>query len=262
MNLNEDSIIELYNKGFSSIYISKLFNISKATVLRRLKDNNIDRRKRKYILNESFFKKYNLNNSYWAGFIAADGNITKNCLSIELSKIDKEHLKKIKTDICFNGKLYSRNRIKNNKIYKYNSIHIHSKQVVDDLKNNFNIISNKSLIIKPPKIKNKKLICNYIRGYFDGDGSISFDKSFKLTFTCGSFIFLKWVKNNLKKFLKIGNPKIYDKKKNCYVLSFHGNRQVKIIMSWLYKDCNNNFLYRKRKFYNYYMEANNGYLSN
>ena len=51
-----------------------------------------------YNKNHDFFTVPNKLNSYWAGFIAADGCVTgKHILAIKLSEKDKEHLQKIAT---------------------------------------------------------------------------------------------------------------------------------------------------------------------
>ena len=56
--------------------------------------------RRKYNLNDSFFSHENLtiDSCYWAGFIAADGNIAKNKkqITISLQHDDKTHLIKFK----------------------------------------------------------------------------------------------------------------------------------------------------------------------
>lgn len=44
-------------------------------------------------------------------------------------------------------------------------------------------VPNKSLILKPPKIDNE-LINHFIRGYFDGDGCVSFNSKTKVYAVC------------------------------------------------------------------------------
>ena len=50
--------------------------------------------KRKHKLNDNYFESYTLENCYYAGFIAADGNIDKNLkkITITLSNKDKGFL--------------------------------------------------------------------------------------------------------------------------------------------------------------------------
>lgn len=47
-----------------------------------------------YKINENYFENIdNKNKAYWLGFIAADGNVYGNKLSIELNSKDEGHLK-------------------------------------------------------------------------------------------------------------------------------------------------------------------------
>jgi len=96
-----DKIIEMYKSGVSSTEIAKLLRISKAKILETLHINNVEMRpkaaSRKYGLNENSFSKITLESCYWAGFIAADGNIYNKYLSIELNNIDEKHLQKFRT---------------------------------------------------------------------------------------------------------------------------------------------------------------------
>lgn len=107
--------------------------------------------------------------AYWLGFIAADGNIRKDLLtcSIELKASDREHL--VKFAKCFNN-YYGVKDI--DRQLPSAKIIISSKQCCLDLLQ-YGITPTKSLTLKV----NMDLIPldlqrHYIRGYFDGNGSI------------------------------------------------------------------------------------------
>lgn len=106
---------------------------------------------------------------YWAGFIAADGNISdKNDLYVCLHHDDKNHLEKL---LNF---LKSNHAISEN-TDKYNRAQIGlrlPKQLAEVLKTNFNIVPRKSLIYELPNIIDSNNFRHYVRGYFDGDGCI------------------------------------------------------------------------------------------
>jgi len=128
----------------------------------------------RYQKNHNFFKNKNPLNSYWAGFIAADGNVSTrgNTLTIALSAKDKEHLHRLSSLLSEDYSLREENRSLNDKIYKTFSFSLSSKQWKDDLKRNWNITPAKSLTLKFPELdslENKKA---FICGYIDGDGSI------------------------------------------------------------------------------------------
>lgn len=123
---------------------------------------------RKYICNDNYFSTLTQQNSYWGGFIAADGNIDKynNRLTISLAIKDKIMLERFLSDLNSNYKIY----------YSNNSgcIIVSSKQIVNDLKHHFNITPAKSYTLQPPNLIELKLIDSYIIGLIDGDGSIGF----------------------------------------------------------------------------------------
>lgn len=77
-------------------------NVSLETLRKFFIKHNIQYCKRqKYTCNHHFFSKDNEASFYWAGFIAADGNVEKrsNRIKIELALVDIQHLHKFKTDV-------------------------------------------------------------------------------------------------------------------------------------------------------------------
>jgi len=135
---------------------------------------------KKYSVNNNFFKDINQENSYWAGFIGADGTIygDTNVVAIKLQARDVEILEELKLVTNFTGniKVYERYTIGPD-IRKTCSINICGvPNWIKDLNNNFNVIPNKSLILQPPNL-NKECSLAYIKGYIDGNGSISLSKT-------------------------------------------------------------------------------------
>lgn len=136
--------------------------------------NPRSRKKRKYYVNDDFFKIPNMLNSYWGGFIAADGyirciNRDNISLSIMLSTKDLSHLQSLCVDMNTNKPIHM--GTSNEK--PVCSLTIASKQICEDLEINYNIIPRKSLVLEPPSLHNKEMIDSYIRGYIDGDGSVT-----------------------------------------------------------------------------------------
>ena len=117
-----------------------------------------------------FFKQIDTEEkAYWLGFIAADGNIAKDfsCCSIELKQSDFEHLQKFAK--CFDN-YYTVKKCKRE--YPSAKILITCKQCCYDLQQ-YGITPNKSLTLQVAADKIPlDLQIHYIRGYFDGDGSI------------------------------------------------------------------------------------------
>lgn len=125
------------------------------------RDSNLGR---KYSVNKKFFSRITDVSAYWAGFIAADGNVRKNRLTIGLAPLDAEHLRQFRRDIEYNGPLSEDS--------KRIVITICCQEIVDDLRRNFSIVERKSLILRPPEGLRERHVKAFIRGLIDGDGSI------------------------------------------------------------------------------------------
>ena len=136
-----------------------------------------------YSHNENFFSSDTPESFYWAGFIAADGCITKQKKSssvklyIGLSVKDEQHLNRFKEAIEYTGpikfvdSLYS-NRTKISKQVRV-SITITNTETINGL-NRFGIGFRKSLTYDLPDcIKRHPFLNHFLRGYFDGDGCVS-----------------------------------------------------------------------------------------
>ena len=152
------------------------FPVSKRTIKKVLiEDFNINtRRKNRYVLNENFFDKIDAEEkSYILGFIAADGYVDDNTNNIKIFSNDLDILEKIKQAIEFTGDIRAtlKGGFENSKegycidftsynIRKaLNKLGIHSKKSLT-----FNIIPQQI----PDQLKR-----HFLRGYFDGDGSIT-----------------------------------------------------------------------------------------
>lgn len=243
-----------YKDGNTIQNTANKFCVSPSTIIKNFENSGYPRNRcgpeRKISLNDDTFAIPNVSNCYWAGFIAADGNVQQNQLSICLKLDDLKHLEKFKNYLSLIGtKVF----IKSN---KFCIIRFRSDSIINDLKNNFNIIPNKSLILQPPKLINDNLARHYIRGYFDGDGCVSKNSNTgNLSFEIysGSQAILKWMLQKIRHNLNIGKKIKLNKKVNTYRLSFCGNQQVPTLVAWLYEDCGNNFLERKKiKFESFY----------
>jgi len=127
-----------------------------------------------YQKNNNFFNIKAPLNSYWAGFIAADGNVSSkgNELKISLSYKDAEHLRKLSNLLSEDYSLREDERRLNGQSYKIISFGLSSKQWKRDLERNWNITPAKSLTLKFPEFKNIENKKAFICGYIDGDGSI------------------------------------------------------------------------------------------
>lgn len=114
----------------------------------------------------NIFKEINYESAYILGFYWADGNLTNNSLDIEIQEQDKYLLDKFNEIICNSkNKIYRRDR--NNSIC-YRLV-ITNKNIAASLRELGYGNKNNRII---PKI-DEEYIYSFIRGYFDGDGSVS-----------------------------------------------------------------------------------------
>ncbi len=132
-----------------------------------------------YSLNEDYFKIWNNNMAYVLGFIASDGCIGVNeykdgsrikkkyVLTFNLQESDVKLLEDIKSEFSYEGNV---RRYRNNNGSYYCTLRIHSKKIIKDLQS-IGIHERKSLDLTLPKIPTEYQL-DFIRGYFDGDGSI------------------------------------------------------------------------------------------
>jgi hypothetical protein len=127
--------------------------------------------KKVYKQNPIFFLEEVKEVYYTAGFIAADGNVSKDgsMLQIKIQQADKIILEKIKEYAEATNPIH---------VYEDNmcSLRLNNYFWVQDLSTRFNIVPNKSLILEPPNFdlntKNPELVKSFIVGYVDGDGGI------------------------------------------------------------------------------------------
>lgn len=166
-----------------------------------------------YSCNEQFFSIPNIINSYFAGYLAADGYITKDfTVGVECKIDDRALLDNFKHATQSTYPIYIRDRgeikgFKDSRIYirQPNAVFKITwiKQWVNDLQTNWNIYPKKSLNIQPPNLVNSEYIAAYIIGYFDGDGHVGItkDKYLEIGFSSGSKDILEWIFNHTKTFV-------------------------------------------------------------
>jgi hypothetical protein len=173
---------------------------------------------------------------YWLGYICADGNVQYSykyrVYTVSIGSIDLDIIKK--------AKLFFGNRCHYH-FQKSNNIHIayvNSRQLCEYLIN-LNIVPNKSLILDPYI----KFTPAFLRGYFDGDGSLRWEanrKSCKIT--CGSEIFIKRIQDFTT---SLGIYSSLNKWGNAYYLQFGRKSECKKFLHYIY---DNSTIYLDRKY--------------
>ena len=178
------------------------FNCNQTYVENLLKERGIQKRTyveakdalRKYELDDNFFKNQSSEMAYFLGLIAADGNVAlnENKIRIELQASDASILEQYKkiTNNSRNIKFRT-----NNMGCECAYIDAYSSIWKKDLEK-YGITPRKTLTLTPPDLLDPKYRMDYIRGYFDGDGSV-YERQNRLLvqFDGASKQVIDWIRN-------------------------------------------------------------------
>lgn len=236
--------------------LAKEYKIDRRTLSKRFKEMGIDviNNQNTVKFNESVFDSIDTEQkAYWLGFIYADGYISnpnakyKNVFELSLQLKDIEHLSKFNEFTEHN-----KDNVKfDNHRCRWNIMNKHLWETL----NNYGCTPNKSLTLKFPNFgifKDVSLLRHFIRGYFDGDGCISFHKH-KYCVTphveiIGTHDFLE----KIIQVSQISSKFKHDKRHNdkTFTIEYTKENSVKII-NWLYSDCTI-YLNRKYQKYNFF----------
>ena len=255
----KEEIVRLYTEEKMSINkMTKTFGIHYNTVKKILTEFGIPLRSRSesHFKDErqvSIFNKIDTEEkAYWLGFLAADGCISGNYIIIVLQHKDREHLVKfqnfiqatsVKIQDYFKADTKGKQR-------QYSRFAFASKEMAQDLKAQ-GIAENKTLILLPPTIP-KEFEMDWIRGYFDGDGGLSYSEKNNRwqSYVNSTKEVLFWIREKLELNAKPFNQQHYGKLDNVWRLHFNG--RINVFNAWnkMYKeDKATIFLERKFQLY-------------
>ena len=262
----ENEIIDNYtNKNFGQLKSGRRFNLSSSAVKTILKKHNIeirdfhtsiclsnqiyDKTSQQYKKNADFFKNESSNMAWLVGFLAADGNISKkgNKIRIELSSVDKEILEKIKEIVQIDNPIKER---EDKRGFCFTSLEWACKEHKEDLQA-YGVIPCKTYTLTPPHKLSSKFHIDYIRGYFDGDGTINQNNKSLRWGICGaSKGVLEWIIKTLEEQYQIPSVKIHkDSSNDKDFYSFvYSTNSTKKLYEKLYTP-NSLFLKRKKDKY-------------
>lgn len=242
-----DEIIKLYNEGNSSSKVGKLLGISSTTV-KRFIPKELKKSKsfyNAYSCNYQFFE--NIDNevkAYFLGLMYADGcnNETKKCLQLGFAEKDKELLYKFMEAIESNHRIDVRKKRGGNS-QEFYRVTI-SSPILSEHLTKHGCVSAKTHVLEKMPILSDELYRHFIRGYFDGDGSVWYSLTeasdkINISFT-GNKPFLEDVQNHLIEKLGIGKPSIYIRHKtrnNSIGDLRYACTQARKVLEWMYNDC-------------------------
>lgn len=206
-----------------------------------------------YNVTENYFEHINNpEKAYWLGYIAADGCVHEkehNYFIFSIISIDLDQLEKLKTALNFTGNIVKRNV---NGFIRY-SITINNTTFSKFLISH-GIVPRKTFKLIYPYFLSKELIPHYIRGYLDGDGSIT-TKEQRIQFNIvGTFALISGVASYLEDNNILKSNSIH-KDGNIFKLQ-RSQKQALNFLNYIYKDSSlNTRMNRKYNKYINYMES-------
>ena len=210
---------------------------------------------RKYFFNFDFFEKIdNEFSAYWLGFLYADGSIEsksatrygEQSFKIAIAEQDLELLEKFKEDIQSTYPIrYDDSRVGKGNSQSQVIQSLRSQKTVDDLIR-LGCIEKKSLILTFPSEEQvpQEYLRHFIRGYFDGDGSISiYNGQANINFV-GTENFI----NGLHNVVQMGSVYPDKRKQNSWYLGINGNLQILKMYHYMYDDATRYMARKYKKF--------------
>lgn len=275
-SIEEQKYVEMYNDGQSTVKIGIEFNRAPGTVKNHLNKlgimlrSNRENSKKYYIKNEHYFDVIDSEDkAYLLGWMYSDGYIGKEQspnsdyvakrLGLSVGDKDVEILELLRDKLKTNNQIHHYKTGKSG--YKENvpycRLLVSSNTLVDGLLEH-GVVYNKSNIIKAPIDIPYDMRRHFIRGYMDGDGSISishgktgnleFNVKFIATPSVAQWIADYFLENHLVyKQTKFDLRHLDDK---VVQLRWGGNNQVRHMLDHLY---NNSTYYLTRK-HNRYLQ--------
>lgn len=254
-----------YLAGKSLTQIAKENKIDRGALSRNFKKRGIEIVNR---WNETKFNQYvfdvidSQEKAYWLGFLYADGYISSSplrdevkshyVLEVSLKGSDADHLRKFNKFLKHKKDLVKFSYVTLDGVkHKRCRLQVTNKHLWTVL-NNYGCTPNKSLTLKFPDktiFKSEDLIRHFIRGYFDGDGSISY--KFSITFS-GNEDFLTELIPILNT-IKIEELKVSKDSRSNNCLLYIKSKYNGIFLDYIYND---SIVYLDRK-YELYLKYKN-----
>jgi len=194
---------------------------------------------RKYSVDDTFLEAVGPEQAYFVGLMAADGSISKSAKAktnqfryFRLSQSGENGLKTIKyitTLIDSNCKVYADPKV-NSYSFQITSVQITAKLI------ELGVTPNKTLTLKWPEL-NPKLYSHFLRGYFDGDGSVGIYKRGAGTYLAASYVGTEeFIKESIKHIpVKKFSVSHIKRCKNLYQVSLNG-QYAENFCKWLWNE--------------------------
>lgn len=228
-----EEVINLYKGGMSQQKISKKLKYSNGGISRLLSKHDVEiRPTNTYTVKDDYFDNIDTENkAYILGWWFADGNVMKaGKVRIAIQMNDRAIIDWMKDELQYTGPLYNRLEREGNR-QDMIELCINRQKLASGIRK-FGCVENKSLILQFPFNIPEHLYPHFIRGHFDGDGSITYSG---ITIT-SSYKFV----HQLKSILPCDITNIYQrykqkpKEKSAHQLFIGRNVEKQKFLSYIY----------------------------
>lgn len=258
MAINNEKLYDLYvNKNWSIRKINRNYDISRPSISKKLREMEVDIKgnlpgqKRRYLkeVDETFFQIETKEKYYVLGFFFADGSFIDNGIKFDQTIADREILDKIKktmkaetevkihdrTEVNINGQLHDANPM--------------CRLSLSRMSFREELLELGFALEKTHQASNLNIPFEYtgdfLRGFFDGDGSITNKGSLAMSFTIKNKENAKFIKKLLERIDT--NPFIYyHSEKDVYTVVIRRKAELLIVRANMYEDANHLYLQRKK----------------
>jgi hypothetical protein len=270
IRLDGEDLRKLYLDEKKSLEdIARLYGVSRVAVWKYCKACGFERRNRSearleaqkkgkvpqnyFNINEAFFSKWGPEMAYVFGLLITDGCLSKvksGSYKVSLCLNDRDLLEKVAKT------MESSHAVTPSKYQRGLHLLMFAREKLTKDLLRLGLKPRKSLDIKFPDVP-KEYLTDFIRGVFDGDGSVFFEKRsprlrLRSKFISGSKQFIETLENKLR---LLGMPKrnIYEQKtKNGILYMFiYCHKDSSKLFRILYKGIPGNGLFLRRKYYKF-----------
>lgn len=249
---NKQILINEYLGGKTMGVIAKEYGVSRSTISNILTENHIPIRnayKITYALNQHYFDNVDTpEKAYIFGFLAADGCVSGNIISVGVQEDDKQILDDINMCLGSNRPLYY---IKTDVGKNQWRLQITNKYLAEQLKLH-GLIERKSLKLEFPECISDDLLPHFLRGLLDGDGSIGSTR-YCVSYT-GTKMLLSVIAEKIERILHIT---FHYRKEHCYNnitcgIGLYKQEHCRLFLNYIYQNATI-YLERKYKLYQKYI---------
>lgn len=255
-----DRIVDLYQNGATQEFICNALLIGEHCISKTLNKRGIKKRStsdanRRYYRNRYYFDSIDTQNkAYILGLLFADGsNIeSHNSIVLSLQEQDGYLVEAVKRELEYTGPIYFIKLHDKNIRYKNQCRLCVNDERLSHALATLGIVNNKSLIAQFPGYIPDDLMHHFIRGYFDGDGSVSYSTTSRKAYVSivGTLDFCNHIKDVLYEHdikSSIQHPK-QSGDHNTFVVSINGFPNVLGLMYYLYQDADLKMFRKYEKF--------------